>query len=401
MVGNWKNVRPSVRKRQNAKTTNMFSFEIIATDPLSRGRVGRLTTPHGIIETPCFMPCGTKGAVKTLTPHELKEIGCEIILANTFHLTLRPGEDVIAKVGGLHEWMSWDYPLLTDSGGFQVFSLSHVNKIRDDGVEFQSPINGDKIFLSPKRAIEIQEKLGADIIMAFDHCPPGEASYAEAKMAMERTHRWAEECFKAKTRKDQVLFPIIQGGVFEDLRRESVACMSAFDAFGVAIGGLAVGETKEDRERILECIAPLLPKNKPHYLMGIGEPQDLKTAVALGFDMFDCVLPTRLARHGAFWNQEGERQNIKKAAFEKSDRPLADNCRCYACQHFSISYLRHLMIEEEILGHRLLTIHNLTFLIDLLSNFRNEIKSRQSRETRSQTLRRESKAEAEAHESIG
>lgn len=348
----------------------MFEFEIIGQDEGSLARVGKFHTPHGSFETPCFMPCGTKGAVKTLTPDELKNIGCEIILANTFHLTMRPGEELIAKMGGLHKWMAWQGPMLTDSGGFQVFSLNHINRITDEGVEFQSPIDGDKIFLSPKRSIEIQEKLGADIIMAFDQCPPATADYEEVKKAVTRTHLWAVECFEAKKRNDQALFPIIQGGVFEDLRKESVKFITSLDAPGYAVGGLAVGERREERNRMLEIITPLLPNNKPRYLMGIGEPEDLKKAVALGFDMFDCVLPTRLARHGSFWDKKGEKQSIRNAHFARDLKPLFENCPCYTCQHFSRSYLRHLMMEGEILGHRLLTIHNLTFLIDFTRSLR-------------------------------
>lgn len=349
-----------------------FTFEILAADAKSKARAGRFHTPHGSFETPCFMPCGTKGAVKTLTPDEVKEIGCEIILANTYHLALRPGEDVIAEIGGLHKWMRFPGPILTDSGGFQVFSLSRIRKITDEGVEFQSPVDGSKIFLSPKRSVEIQEKLGADIIMAFDECPPATASHAYAREATERTHRWALESMKAKTRKDQALFPIAQGGVYEDLRQESVKFVSELNCPGIAVGGLAVGESREERNRILESIAPLLPKNKPRYLMGVGEPEDLKRAIALGFDMFDCVIPTRLARHGSFFNKNGVRVNITNAPFANDKKPLSPNCPCYTCKNFSRSYLCHLMREKEILGHRLLTIHNLSFLIELLKKIRHD-----------------------------
>ncbi len=353
----------------------MFEFEILAEDPKSKARLGRFHTPHGTFETPCFMPCGTLGAVKTLTPDELKTIGCEIILANTFHLALRPGENLIAEMGGLHKWISWDRPILTDSGGFQVFSLSRMNKITDEGVEFQSPVNGDKIFLTPERSIEIQEKLGADIIMAFDECPPGTSDFEYAKKAMERTHAWAVRSLKAKKRSDQALFPIVQGGIFEDLRKESAKFISGLDLPGIAVGGLAVGEERADRNRMLETVMPILPKNKPRYLMGVGEPEDLKTAIATGFDMFDCVLPTRLARHGSFWDSEGKRKNITNAEFLNDAEPLIAGCICYTCGQFSRSYIRHLMKENEMLGHRLLTIHNLSFLIELLRKIRHGLRS--------------------------
>lgn len=356
----------------------MFSFSITSSDPHSSARTGIFTTPHGSFHTPCFMPCGTKGAVKTLTPDELKSIGCEMILGNTFHLMLRPGADIIEKMGGLHIWTGWNGPMLTDSGGFQVFSLERLRKISDDGVTFQSPIDGSLIHLTPEKSIQIQEQLGSDIIMAFDDCPHGKAEYEYVRESLKRTHAWLRRSFAAKRRKDQALFPIVQGGIFKDLRMESAKWVSEMansaELPGIAIGGVAVGEPKPFMLEVLETVAPLLPKEKPHYLMGIGEPIDIVEAVSRGMDMFDCVLPTRLARHGNFLTESG-RADIVSKQFALDEKPLNPTCRCYTCQKFSASYLRHLMIEKEILGHRLLTIHNLFFLLDLMRRIRAEIEA--------------------------
>lgn len=311
-------------------------------------------------------------------------LGCEIILSNTFHLMLRPGAENIAERGGLHKWIGWDGPILTDSGGFQVFSLSDklgnrphglIKSITDEGVTFQSPIDGSTHALSPERSIQIQEQLGADIIMAFDECSPGQAEKSTVKSAMERTHQWALRSLQAKKRKDQALFPIVQGGIFEDLRTTSAKFISQLDAPGFAIGGVAVGESKEHVQSIVQFTAPLLPKDRPRYLMGIGEPDDLVAAVAAGCDMFDCVIPTRLARHGNFFREDGSRASVTKSEFAKSDAPLAESCKCYTCSKFTVSYLRHLMVEGEILGHRLLTIHNLHFLLDLMRKIRHHIEA--------------------------
>lgn len=321
------------------------------------------------------MPCGTKGSVKTLTPDELENIGCEIILANTYHLMLRPGSEVIEKIGGLHQWISWKKPLLTDSGGFQVFSLSRLRKINQDGVTFQSHIDGSTHILTPERSVAIQEQLGADIIMAFDECPPGNATYAEAKKAMERTHEWLKRSLKSKNRTDQAFFPIIQGGTFPDLRKISAEFVTQFKTQGIAIGGVAVGEPKEKIQAVIETVSPILPKEKPRYLMGVGEPTDMLLAISYGLDMFDCVLPTRLARHGSFVTLHG-RKSIFRNQYLASQKPLDPECLCPTCQKFSQSYLRHLMIEKEILGPRLLTIHNLFFLLKLLRNARMAITER-------------------------
>lgn len=343
----------------------MFEFSITARDPKSPARTGIFQTPHGAFHTPCFMPCGTKGAVKTVTPDELKAVGCEMILGNTYHLMLRPGAEVIQKQGGLHGFMQWDSPLLTDSGGFQVFSLSKLRKIDEEGVTFQSHIDGSSHRLTPQKSIQVQEQLGADIIMAFDECPPANAPYEEVKKAVARTHRWAVSSLKSKTRHDQALFGIIQGAVFEDLRKDSAKFIASLDTPGIAIGGVAVGEAKEAKWQVLETVIPLLPDFKPRYLMGVGEPTDIVHSVASGVDMFDCVLPTRLARHGSFWTDRG-RRNILRQENLLSSMPPDKNCICYTCQRFSRSYLRHLFMENEILGHRLLTIHNLFFLLQLM-----------------------------------
>ncbi|MBI2453146.1 tRNA guanosine(34) transglycosylase Tgt [Candidatus Peregrinibacteria bacterium] len=360
--------------------TKTFTFTIKKNCQETWARIGNFVTPHGLIHTPVFMPCGTKGAVKSVSPDELKTIGTEIILANTYHLMIRPGEDLIAKMGGLHKWMKWDKAILTDSGGFQIFSLNHLRHIQDEGVEFQSHLDGSKHFVTPEKCIEIQYKLGADIIMAFDECSPKNCSKQYAIKAMERTHKWAVrslEKFKKLQKKkpsNQTLFPIIQGGMFDDLRKESAVFMSQLNTKGIAIGGLSVGEKKEKMYHILEVIEPYLPKEKPRYLMGVGSPDDIIEAVARGIDMFDCVLPTRYARHGAFFSLY-QRENIKNTHFKTDKKPLIEDCECYACQNFSKSYIRHLYIENEIFAHRLLTIHNLHFLKNFMKEIQTQIKN--------------------------
>lgn len=358
----------------------MFEFILKKNDGLAR--TGIYSTPHGSFETPNFMACGTKGGVKTLEMRDLKNLGAEIILANTYHLTLRPGADQVEKLGGLHKWIGWDKPLLTDSGGFQVFSLSDKRKINEDGVEFKSPVNGDRHYFNPEIVMQIEEKLGADIIMAFDECAPGDSDYNYAKAAMERTHNWALRCKveheklqktrQAKGRPPQALFPIVQGVVYDDLRMESAKFMAELDLPGIAIGGLSVGESKEDMYHTLDVINPHLPMDKIRYLMGVGSPEDLVEGVARGIDLFDCVLPTRLARHGAFWTPTG-RHNIKNKKFEQQLTPLQENCSCSTCKTTTISYIRHLFMEEEITALRLLTIHNLHFLLDLMRTMRTHI----------------------------
>lgn len=365
----------------------MFNFTIQAESKHHHGRIGTFKTPHGIIETPVFMPVGTKATVKTMKPEELKEIGSQIILANTYHLYLRPGHKTIAKMGGLHKFMNWNDPILTDSGGYQVFSLglgtklkSHSNlvKVRENGVEFRSILDGSKHFFSPKKVMEIEHDLGADIIMAFDECPPAGASKQYAKESMEKTHRWALECKKEhaklmkKSRIKQALFPIIQGGMHEDLRIESTKFMADLDLPGIAIGGLAVGEPRATTWKMVDAILPYLPKDKPRYMMGIGTPEDITEAVKRGIDMFDCVLPTRLGRHGTAFTSKGT-IHVRKEENRFSKKSLDPKCSCYTCKNYTLAYLRHLINEKEILGIHLLSLHNIAFLHNLVTELKSKI----------------------------
>jgi len=345
-----------------------FIFTIERSDTSCSARAGLIHTPHGGIPTPVFAPVGTQATVKTLTPDELADMGATLILANTYHLYLRPGAEVIARLGGLHQFMGWSGPILTDSGGFQVFSLESLRKVSDEGVVFRSHIDGSEHFFSPEKAIEIQEQLGADIIMVLDECPDP-MDYEYNKAALERTHRWAERCLRAHTRVDQALFGILQGGIFPDLRRESARFLTSLDFAGYAIGGLSVGEPKEKMWEMLDITVPLLPANKPRYLMGVGSPEDLFEGVERGIDIFDCALPTRLARNGAVFTSRG-RINLRKAEFAEDAAPIEEGCGCYTCRHFSRAYLRHLFKAGEILGLRLNTIHNLYFLLDLMRHIR-------------------------------
>jgi len=344
----------------------MFHFELIATD--GRARAGLFHTPHGPVETPVFAPVGTHGTVKAMSPQDLHQVGATLVLANTYHLYLRPGDERIARLGGLHRFMGWDGPLLTDSGGFQVFSLGELRELDDEGVTFRSHLDGSIHRLTPEKAIRIQENLGADIIMALDECPEP-LDYAYNVEALERTHRWAERCREAHRREDQALFGIVQGGVFPDLRRKSAAFLTALDFPGYAIGGLSVGEPKAQTYAMLDLLDPLLPADRPRYLMGVGTPEDLVEGVARGVDIFDCVLPTRMARHGAALTRTG-RLNMRNARFAEDPTPLDPTCTCYTCQHFSRAYLRHLVQNNEILGHHLLTRHNLHTLIQLMREIR-------------------------------
>ncbi|NKQ36926.1 MAG: tRNA guanosine(34) transglycosylase Tgt [Chloroflexi bacterium] len=348
-----------------------FKFEIVAEDGETAGRNGRFSTPHGAIETPVFAPVGTQATVKAMTPANLREVGATLILANTYHLYLRPGDELVRDLGGLHQFMQWDGPMLTDSGGFQVFSLSQTRRIDADGVTFQSHLDGSRHRFTPEKSIAIQENLGADIIMAFDECPPSH-EYDYVKESLTRTHPWLERCAAAQTRGDQALFGIVQGGIFPDLRAESAAFVTALDLPGYAIGGLAVGETKAEMLTTLDVTMPLLPKEKPRYLMGVGEPEDLVNAVLRGVDIFDCVSPTRLARHGSAYVWGG-RLNLRNARFARDAAPIDETCGCYTCSHFSRAYLRHLVKANEILGHILLTIHNIYFLVHLMERMREAI----------------------------
>ncbi|WP_050463542.1 tRNA guanosine(34) transglycosylase Tgt [Herbaspirillum autotrophicum] len=355
----------------------MLEFTLLNTD--GKARRGRVKLNHGVVETPIFMPVGTYGSVKAMSPLELKEIDAHIILGNTFHLWLRPGLEVMAKFGGLHGFMGWDKPILTDSGGFQVFSLGDMRKITEEGVHFASPINGDKLFLSPEVSMQIQRVLNSDIVMQFDECTPYEidgrpATTEEAGKSMRMSLRWAKRSmdeFKGGGNPN-ALFGIVQGGMFENLRDESLAGLNELDFDGIAIGGLSVGEPKEDMMRVLEHIGPRLPADKPHYLMGVGTPEDLVAGVANGVDMFDCVMPTRNARNGWLFTRFGDIK-IKNARYKEDTKPLDETCECYACKNFSRAYLHHLHRTGEILGARLNTIHNLHYYLELMKEMRGAI----------------------------
>jgi len=344
----------------------MFEFTINAQN--GRARSGTFTTPHGRLQTPVFAPVGTQAAVKALTPAQVADLGASLVLANTYHLYLRPSDELVRDMGGLHRFMQWPNPMLTDSGGFQVFSLSNTRKVDEDGVTFKSHIDGSEHRFTPEKSIAIQENLGADIIMAFDECAdPNDHEYI--KRAMERTHAWAERCVKAKTRDDQALFGIVQGGIDPNLRATSAEFIASLGTPGIAIGGLSVGETKEEMHATLDVVTPLLPENKPRYLMGVGTPEDIINGVAHGIDIFDCVLPTRLARHHAAFSPEG-RLNMMNAAFARDECPIDKTCDCYACQNFTRAYIRHLIVAKELLAGTLLSIHNLRALIRLVEDIR-------------------------------
>lgn len=350
-----------------------FYLEILHVDKYSKARYGILHTPHGNVEVPMFMPVGTLATVKTLSPEEIKQIGAGVILANTYHLSIRPGADIVEKAGGLHKFMNYDGPILTDSGGFQVFSLSEKRKISEEGVHFKNHLNGDKLFFSPEKAIEIEEKLGADIIMSFDECIPYPSTYEYVKASTERTIRWAKRCKEAHKREDQALFGIVQGGDFKDLREYCAKELVKLDFPGYSIGGTSIGEPKEVCLRMVEWAVEYLPTDKPRYLMGVGSIDYLLEGITLGVDMFDCVLPTRLARHGALMTSNG-RVNIRDAKYKEDFSPLDPNCDCYCCKNYTKAYLRHLYIADETFGKRLLSIHNLRFLIHLMEGAREAIK---------------------------
>lgn len=353
-----------------------FSYEVIKTCPHTGARAGILHTPHGDIETPIFMPVGTQATVKGLRPEDLHEMGAQIILSNTYHLFLRPGEDIVKKAGGLHKFMNWNKPILTDSGGFQVFSLSDLRKVTDDGVEFRSHLSGEKFFITPEKDMQIQNDLGADIIMAFDQCTDakeeGGASYAEAVEARRKTKIWLERCFKAQNNPNQMLFPIVQGNVFKDLRAKCVEDCLPYAKCGIAIGGLSVGEEKSVMYDILDFLNPLLPKDQPRYLMGVGSPDCLVEGYARGIDMMDCVLPTRIARNGTAFTKNGK-LIVKNASFKEDFRPLEEGCECYTCRNYTRAYIRHLINADEMLGAELLSIHNLHFLLKLAHDCREAI----------------------------
>ena len=351
-----------------------LSFEILATDANGYARRGRMQLAHGVVETPVFMPVGTQATVKSMTPADLTDdIKADIILGNTYHLMLRPGADLVEKMGGLHRFMGWKRPILTDSGGFQVWSLGELRKIEEHGVRFRSHIDGAEVFLGPKESMEIQRKLGSDIVMAFDECTPYPATYAEAEESMQMSMRWAGECREhLPVNETQALFGIVQGGMYPELRIKSLQALSAIDFEGIAIGGLSVGEPKEEMMAMLDALAPHLPVDKPHYVMGVGTPDDLIEGIDRGIDMFDCVMPTRNARNGTLFTDDGK-LNIKNLCHAEDPRPIMHDCDCYTCRNFSRAYLRHLYMAKEILSSRLNTLHNLHYYCALMQRARDAI----------------------------
>lgn len=349
------------------------TYELIKKDSRTKARRGRVNTPHGPIETPVFMPVGTAGTVKAMKPEEVRDIGAQIILGNTYHLYLRPGHEVVKAAGGLHKFMNWERAILTDSGGFQVFSLGAMRKISEEGVEFRSHIDGSKHMLSPEKSMEIQNALGSDIMMAFDECAPYPADRNYVKNSLERTTRWLKRCKEYhKNTEQQSLFGIMQGGMYKDLRKQSAEEIVELDLPGYAIGGLSVGEPKEIMYEVMDDCVDYLPADKPRYLMGVGSPDCLFEGVERGIDMFDCVLPTRIARHGMAMTSQG-RVNIKNAKYERDFTPLDPNCDCYTCRNYSKAYLRHLFKSDEILSSMLMTTHNLHFLVNTMAGIRKAI----------------------------
>ena len=349
-----------------------MSFELTARCPATSARAGVLKTPHGDVPTPAFAPVATQASVKALNPETVAELGAKILLSNTYHLYLRPGVDVIEKFGGLHKFMNWPGTILTDSGGYQVFSLSHLRKINDDGATFRSHLDGSEHFISPELATQYQESIGADIIMAFDECPPYTENRAEVEEAMVRTHLWAERCLKAKKRADQTMYGIVQGGGFSDLRRRSAEAITAMNFDGYAIGGLSLGEPKETMNAMIDETVALLPQNKVRYLMGVGSPEDILEGIERGIDLFDCALPTRIARNGGFFTRYG-RKIIRNAQYSDLNAPLDAECDCYTCRNFSTAYVHHLFRCKELLAYSLSTIHNLRFILKLTADARQSI----------------------------
>lgn len=350
-----------------------FQFKLIKKSKKSKARAGEITTPHGIIKTPCFMPVATSGAIRCLSFKDLDELGAQITLCNTYHLHLRPSDDLIKESGGLHQFISWNKPILTDSGGFQVFSLSKTRKITDNGVEFYSHLDGSSHVLTPEKSILIQQNLGSDIMMVFDECPPGDCSYEYAKKSLDRTTQWAIRSKETnKHNKKQALFGIVQGGTYKDLRTKSAEHLQKIGFDGYAIGGLAVGESTEQMYDVLQYLSPQLPENYPRYLMGVGTPENIKYAIEQGIDMFDCVMPTRNARHGYLFSNQGIIR-IKREEYKNDFSKLDPKCNCYTCQHYSKAYLRHLLINKEPMSMYLNTLHNLSFYINFVNSIRNNI----------------------------
>lgn len=363
-----------------------FSFEVLKTDPETGARAGIFHTPHGDIETPVYMPVGTQATVKGMLPRDLKEAGAQIVLANTYHLYMRPGHELVKAAGGLHKFMHWDRPILTDSGGFQVFSLADLNKITDEGVRFRSHIDGSEHLFTPEKVMEIENALGADIIMQFDECSEYGADYNYSKGALERTVRWLERCAAAHRNERQALFPIVQGNVFRDLRMESIAAAAPYAKYGIGIGGLSVGEPKPLMYEILDAMQPVLPSNVPRYLMGVGSPDCLVEGVMRGIDMFDCVLATRVARNGTALTSKGKIV-VRNAKYKEDFSPLDENCGCYCCRNYTKAYLRHLVNAGEILAATLLSLHNITYLTGLMRRMRQAILEGGLREFREEFYR--------------
>jgi queuine tRNA-ribosyltransferase len=348
-------------------------FTVIKKDPASGARLGRLVTAHGVVDTPAFMPVGTHATVKAMLPRDLREIGCQILLGNTYHLYLRPGAELIRELGGLHRFMSWDGPILTDSGGYQVFSLAARRTISEEGARFQSHLDGSYHLLTPERAVEVQEALGSDIAMVLDECIPHDAAREYVRGSTDRTFRWAERCLRARSTGGPLMFGIVQGGMYEDLRERSIAQVTGLPFDGFAAGGLGVGEGEERLRAISAFTAPRLPEDRPRYLMGVGRPQDIVTAVRAGYDLFDCVIPTRNARNGTLYTSRGK-VSIKRAEFASDGRPLDEACDCYCCRNFSRAYLRHLFAAGEILASQLNSLHNLYFYHRLMERCREAIR---------------------------
>ena len=371
---------------------SQMKFDLYNTD--NKARRGKITFPRGTIQTPAFMPVGTYGTVKSMTPEELKGLGAEIILGNTFHLMLRPGTEIIQKHGDLHDFMHWDKPILTDSGGFQVFSLAKMRKLTEEGALFNSPVNGEKVMLTPEYSMQIQRELGSDIVMIFDECTPYPASHTEARESMELSLRWAKRSKIAHADNPAALFGIVQGGMYDDLRQKSAEGLREIDFDGYAIGGLSVGEPKDERDQVLDSTTPLLPEDKPRYLMGVGKPEDIVEAVKRGIDMFDCVIPTRNARNGFLFTHNGT-VKIRNSKHQNDTNPIDKDCGCYTCQNYSRAYLRHLDKCKEMLGAHLNTIHNLYYYQELMRNIRQAIE-----ENRFEVFEKEFYAKREKAEGI-
>ena len=351
----------------------MNNFELLCQDPASGARLGRLTTAHGVVNTPVFMPVGTRATVKAMSPRELEELNVQIILGNTYHLFLRPGPELIEKAGGLHQFEDWHHPILTDSGGFQVFSLSNLRKMKPDGVEFASHIDGTRFFLGPRESMAIQRALGSDIVMSFDECTPYPCKYEDAAKSLDVTLRWELMSREQKLKDHQQLFGIVQGSTYRDLRERSAKELVKIGFDGYSIGGLSVGESEETMFECLEWVTPLLPKDKPRYLMGVGTPKQIYEGVRRGVDMFDCVMPTRLARHGSAFVRGGKTIPVKAGKYREDFTPVDPGCSCYCCTHFTKAYVRHLMNVNEILGIHLITLHNIHYFMDLTKRIREHI----------------------------